>query len=155
MILAHVTQSLRDTFPARASEWALATVLFLWSAILNLNVDLFQTANSATYHALESLMSQSDWGVLCLIVGGGRLVTLAINGAWRRTPHLRAFCAFISGLFWLEITIGALQGGAVGTALAIYPVLFLLDTYNVIRAMGEAGRSDATHKRMAGNGTDP
>lgn len=151
-IFAHVTKSIRDTFPTRASEWALAAMLFLWSVVLNLNEDLFETG--ATYGALAAIMPQSKWGNLCLVVGGGRLVVLAINGAWRRSPHLRAGSAFISALFWFEISIGALQGGGFGTALAIYPVLFLLDCFNAIRAFGEAGLSDANHKRMASDGTD-
>ncbi|QKC83290.1 hypothetical protein [Mesorhizobium sp. NZP2077] len=153
MIFAHISRSLRDTFPARASEWALATMLFGWSVILHASPDLFQSG-PPTYTALANIMPQSTWAALCLVVGGGRLVVLAVNGAWRRSPHARGLSAFISALFWFEITIGILQGGSYGVGLAVYPVLFLLDCYNVIRAFGEAGRSDANHKRVAGNGTD-
>lgn len=151
MILAHISRSFRETFQARASEWALATMLFLWSVFLHINDDMFQTG--ATYHALSNILQQSTWAALCLVVGGGRLIVLAINGAWRRSPHFRGLSAFISSLFWFEITIGILQGGEINTGLAVYPILFLLDCYNVIRAFGEAGRSDANHKRVAGNGT--
>lgn len=154
MIFAHITRSLRDTFPARASEWALATMLFLWSMVLHASPGLFHSG-SATYTALANIMPQETWAALCLTVGGGRLIVLAVNGAWRKSPHARGVSAFISALFWFEITIGILQGGEHGTGLAIYPVLFFLDCFNVIRAFGEAGRSDANHKqRMASNGTD-
>lgn len=144
---------LRQTFPARASEWALSLMLFLWSVILVANVDLFAAGRS--YAALSQLMSQESWAMWCLAIGGGRLIILAVNGAWRRSPHLRALGAFLSGLFWFLISIGLLQAGAYNTGLAIYPVLFLLDAFNAIRAMGEAGRSDKIHgSRMARDGTD-
>jgi hypothetical protein len=153
MIFAHFTRSLRETFPARASEWALAVIMFNWYIVLHVNDDLFETG--ATYHALAGIMAQSTWATLCLIVGGGRLIVLAINGAWRRSPHTRAFCAFVSALFWFEISIGAFQGGAYGTGLAVYPVLFILDTINVLRSTGEAGLSDANHaQRVKSDGTD-
>jgi hypothetical protein len=153
MIWAHITESLRETFPARASEWALGMILFLWSVVLNANPDLFLT--TPTYRALDGVIQQETWAILCLLAGGGRLGALAINGAWRRSPHIRAVAAFVGALFWFEISVGAFQGGSFGTALAVYPVLFLLDCFNAIRAMGDAGRSDANHKqRVAGNGTD-
>ena len=155
MLIAHLSQSLRETFPTRASEWALATMLFLWSVVLHLNPDLFETSGAPTYHALANIMAQNTWALLCLVAGGGRLTVLAINGAWRRSPHCRGVAALIGALFWFEIIVGIFQGGSFGTGLAIYPVLFFLDSYNAIRAFGEAGRSDANHsRRMARNGTD-
>lgn len=145
--------SLRATFPTRASEWALAIIMFNWSIVLAVNVDLFATGRS--YAALTQLMDQQAWALSCLAIGGGRLVILAVNGAWRRSPHLRALGSFLSGLFWFLISAGILQAGAYNTGLAVYPVLFLLDTFNAIRAMGEAGRSDKLHgMRMAKDGTD-
>lgn len=147
MIIAHLTRSFRETFPARASEWALSAMLFNWFLVLSLNADLFVTGSS--YPALAAIAEQSTWALLCMVCGGGRLIILAINGAWRRSPHMRAFGAFVSCLFWFEITIGMAQSGQWSTGLAIYPVLLLLDSWNVIRAMGEASISDATHKRVA------
>lgn len=151
MIIAHFSQSLRETFPTRASEWALGLMLFLWSVVLIFNADLF--ASTPSYRVLAQVMPQTTWALLCLIAGGGRLVMLVINGHWRRSPHLRAGAAFISCFFWFQISIGILQAGTFGTGLAIYPVLFALDVYNVFRASGDAGSSD---RKSAGarNGTD-
>lgn len=152
MILTHIGASLRETFPARASEWALGLMLFLWSVILVTNTDLFATSRS--YTALLGIMPQRGWAVLCLIGGGGRLIVLAINGAWRRSPHLRAGMAFVGGLFWFSISLGLWQAGTFGTGLAVYPVLFLLDSFNAVRGMGEAGLIDRAHRRTAKHGTD-
>ena len=146
--------ALRETFLARASEWALAVILFLWSAVLAANPDLFVEGQS--YRALAQIMGQDGWAFACLFIGGGRLIILAINGAWRRSPHMRALGAFLSGLFWFLVSAGLLQSGAYNTGLAVYPVLFLLDAFNAIHAMNEAGRSDKIHgSRVARNGTHP
>jgi len=142
----------RDTFPGRASEWALGLMLFNWSVVLTANPDLF--AERPACDAFAAIMEQSAWALLCLTVGGTRLIVLAINGAWRRSPHLRALCAFASCFFWFQITVGLAQSDSLGTGMAIYPVLILLDAFNAIRTMGEAGLSDAIHKRVARNGTD-
>lgn len=151
MIFAHITTSFRETFHARASEWALAVVLFNWALILAFNETLF---DGPSYSALAALASQQTWAWVCMVFGAVRLIVLAINGAWRRSPHMRSVCAFVACFFWFQIIIGMLQSGTWSTGMAVYPVLFFLDTFNVIRAIGEAGRSDAQHQRMAGNGTD-
>jgi len=144
MILAHISRSFRETFPGRASEWALAIVILNWSLVLALNTDLF--ASSASYRALAGVMTQHSWLWLCFCIGTVRLMVLGINGAWRRSPHLRALSAFVSCFVWFQISVGLFQAGTGGTGLAVYPVLLLLDSYNVIRAMGEAGISDASHR---------
>lgn len=151
VIIAHIRSSLRETFPFRASEWALAAMLCGWSIVLTSNSDLF--AESPSFYALAKIMPQTTLAVLCGIAGGGRIICLGINGAWRRSPHLRAFGAFIATGFWFMITLGLVKSGTNSTGLAIYPVLMLLDTYNVIRAAGEAGLSDHQHhKRVARDG---
>lgn len=152
MIWAHFTRSFRETFPTRASEWALGLMLFLWSVILSANPTLF--ADSAALAPLADIVSQRTWAVLCLIVGGGRLIMLAINGAWRRSPHLRALAAFVSSFFWFEITVGLLESGTFGTGLAIYPVLLALDIYNVLRAARDAGSADRIQPGARRHGSD-
>lgn len=150
--LNHLIASLAETFPGRASEWALGVILFNWSLVLTLNPDLFQDGRS--YAELARWADQQTWATLCLAVGGGRLLVLAINGAWRRSPHARTAAAFVSCFFWFQITLGLIGAGTGSTGLAVYPILFLLDVYNAIRAIGEAGSSDRRHKRVARNGTD-
>jgi hypothetical protein len=61
----------------------------------------------------------------------------------------------MSGFFWMQISLGLVASGNATTGLAVYPVLLALDSYNVFRAMREAGIIDAEYKRAARNGTDP
>lgn len=152
MFIAHLSRSLRETFPGRASEWALGAILFNWSLVLMLNEALF--VDGASYSEMADLMGQPTWSTLCLVAGGGRLIVLAINGAWRRSPHMRALFAFLACFFWFQISLALAQSGTQGTGLAVYPVLFLLDAFNTLRAMGEAGLSDRMHGTVARNGPD-
>lgn len=151
MILRHMGKSFRETFPTRASEWALGTMLTLWGIILTSNTDLFD--DSPSLYKLGEFAPQSTWALLCLIAGVGRLAMLAVNGSWRRSPHLRAVSAFISCFFWFKISHGLVEAGTFGTGLAVYPVLFLLDVYNTIRAAGDSGTADRRYTG-AHNGPD-
>ncbi len=151
LIWAHIEHSFRETFPTRMSEWFLAVMMLNWAIVLTLDPNVFEAGQS--FKALAGMMLQENWALVCFVLGSARLVILAINGAWRRTAHMRALGSLVSALFWFEVTIGFLQGGVVTTGLAIYPMLFLMDSVNAVRALGDAGRSDATHK-VTENGTD-
>lgn len=151
LIMARFARSLRETFPTRASEWALGTILFLWSILMAADPELLATSR---LRGMLSLASQDVWALVTFGVGGGRLLILGVNGAWRRTPHLRAMAAFISCFFWFQFTISIIQLNDIVTGLAIFPVLFMLDVYNVFRASRDAGYSDRIHTGATRNGTD-
>lgn len=146
MLFSYMIRSLRDTFPTRNSEWGLATMLLLWGVILDFDPTLF--ARSPSFDGMARLFDQSTWAVLCFLTGVGRLAMLTVNGFWRRSPHLRAMGAFLGSGFWFQITLSFLQSETTSTGLAIYPVLFLLDAYNVLRALGDAGHTDKYYRAM-------
>ncbi len=152
MDFLHMTRSFRKTFAVRASEWALALMLLNWSVVLFANPELF--ADRPSYAAIDAIMPQETWALVCFMAGAGRLIVLMINGAWRRTPHLRAAGAFIACFFWFQITLGFGQAEIWSTGMAIYPVLLVLDAYNVIRAITDAAIIDNHFKRAADNGPD-
>lgn len=146
-IWRHMRTSMRETFHYRASEWALACIIMLWAMTLWSAPELF--ASVATYSSMTHMIPQEWWAIGMAVAGGGRLVALAINGAWHRTPHLRALGAFVSCFFWLEISFGLWHTGTPTTGLAVYPVLLLLDSYNVLRAAGDARHADEHHKQVS------
>ncbi|KGF71145.1 hypothetical protein LL06_00655 [Hoeflea sp. BAL378] len=152
MDFLHISRSFRQTFAVRASEWALALMLLNWSIVLSASPELFQA--NANYAPLKAIMDQETLALVCFLAGTGRLLVLMINGAWRRTPHLRAAGAFISCFFWFQITLGFAQAEIWGTGMAVYPVLLMLDAYNVIRAITDAAIIDNHYKRAASNGPD-
>lgn len=147
MMWAYAFSSLRETFPTRAPEWALAMILSLLTVIMISRPNFL--ADVPSFSLIVQIADQYTWIFLCMFAGGGRLVVLAINGMWRRTPHLRAAAAFIASQFWFLTTAGALQADGLPAGLAIYPVLFLLDAYNAVRCLGDAGLSDRLHKAGA------
>src|SRR4051812_35457177 len=104
MIMLHGWQSLRQTFPVRKSEWTAAFVTFGISIVLLLNDDLFE--QSAGYDAMARVAPQWLWQWMLFAVGLGRLAVLGINGAYWRTPHLRALAAFVSCFTWWQIFAG-------------------------------------------------
>lgn len=152
MTIKHLATSLRHSFEARASEWALSAVLFLWGVVLHQNPTHFET--NPAFSGAAMMASQLTWELGCLVVGGGRLLILGMNGTVRRSPHLRALMAFVSCFFWMQVSLGILMSGVGSTGLAVYPILLLLDSYNVIRASREAGTLDHVYKRAARHGTD-
>lgn len=152
MQMFHMLRSFRETFPTRAPEWGLASILFLWGVIVGVNTTLFET--SSAMGQLGRIMPQETWATAALIAAALRIAMLCVNGMWRRSPHLRAAGAFISCFFWLQISLGLAQADGLVTGLAVYPVLFLLDSYNVIRAARDAGSADRIHSRDSRNGPD-
>jgi len=145
-IWTHITVSLRETFRERASEWALAMMIFLWSVVLTYNPSLFMD-QPQTYHVLANAFSQSTWAVACGVVGSMRLLMLSVNGMWHRSPHMRALGAFVTAGFWFAISYGVTTSGTFATGIAVYPVLLALDSYSALRALRDAAVADVTAAR--------
>lgn len=128
-----------DNLNIRLAEWGLGLMLLLWGAIL---VSPDDTFSRPAFTMMARIASENVWGVVLTLLGTTRIVVLLINGAWRRSPHLRAATAFLSCFVWTQIALSIWESGIFATALAVYPVLLLMDIYVVIRAAGEARLSD-------------
>lgn len=141
---------LTKTFPVRVMEWLLAGIMFSWSfACWSLRpVDW---ANPL-YSGLSRIADAPTWAFFAFVLGVTRLAALTINGAWRPSPHIRAFCAFLACFMWLQISLGIMAADIRATGIAIYPWLLLADIYNVFRASYDARVSDerARASRVAG-----
>lgn len=130
----------KKSFPLRVTEWFCAFVMAHWGLLILLN-PAAMTASPTWVHMVD-LAEPALWGGMAALVGLIRIAALAINGAWRQSPHTRAACAFVSVFLWLQITWALMQNDSSTTGQAIYPWLLLLDMWNVARASADARLSD-------------
>lgn len=72
----------------RAIEWLCAFVMIWWAAALSLPGDILATPLFAGFASIG--LSQRAWVLLFSISGAARIVALAINGRWPRTPLITA-----------------------------------------------------------------
>jgi hypothetical protein len=128
MVIARLTH----TFPGRSNEWFCATFMFLWGIVLLQPAATL--AESPGLYPLLRITTEANWTALCLIIGLLRLVILFINGSWRASPKWRAAFAFFGCFFWFQVSLGVATSGIVSTALACYPLVFLMDVYSTFRA---------------------
>ena len=139
---------LADHFPLRVSDWACAMILTLWGLIGFYVAPT--TWDLPIFSGLAHIAPQIIWATAAAFIGSARLIALFINGAVRRTPHVRAVGAFIAVFVWLQISLGLLWSDAIAPSLAVYPVLFIVDIYNVYRASEDARRADIKHRYSRG-----
>lgn len=146
MVIVRIARGISDHFPARASEWALAGMLFNLGVVFGQPERTFERVPSLA--GLAVLFSEQTWAWGLLVVGAVRIIALGINGTFAHTaygrlsPHVRAALAFVSCFFWLSITIGLNISAVLSPGLGIYPVLLLLDMYNTVRATKDAAVAD-------------
>ena len=146
MLILHI----RKHFRVRATEWMLSGVMLLWGLLL---LRPGMTFSAPAYAELARLAPEETWGLACLGIGGLRLMVLVINGAMRPSPHLRAFLALVSALFWYQLSVGFLLADGNGTAIAVYPLAVGFDVFNAAMAAGDAGEVDrAARARSQGGG---
>lgn len=147
-----------ETWPARRVEWLLAICLFGVGIVYAFDDQLFR---QPLYAAHSKIMPREVWAICAIIISFVRLCFLWVNGAWRRSPHLRAGGAFFSALFWFELTLAVLQSPIVGATVIVWPVFFCFDVHVALAAIAEAARVDVRYKaagaaasdRAAGNGS--
>lgn len=141
---------LQRHFPHRIAEWICAVMMFSWG-IACANVPA-ETWAMPMYSGLRNIMPQGSWAAFALLIGGGRIVALIINGAYCRTPHFRALGAFLAIFLWLPIAFAVFFSEVVAIAVAFYPWLCVADMYNVYRAAQDAGGSDCLTRERRGKG---
>lgn len=157
MIAVRLIDGITSHFPARRSEWALASMLFATGVILLLPGVTFDV-RTPIFRVLADMAEEDVWGYACLLFGGVRLMALIINGTFlphskfsRYSPHARGGMAFGSCFFWAAISYGLFATGRPAFGLGCYPFLLLLDISNVAQAFLDAGNIDQ-QEREKGDG---
>lgn len=133
-----------QVFPLRVAEWFASGAMATWGVIVLSHPEVLEAGEA--WRGLLTIAPGPFWGWAALLSGVIGWTALAINGALRRTPHVRAVCAAMRCAVWLMVTTGLLMSGQLTTALAMYPWALALDVYNVYRASGDARTSDEGYK---------
>ncbi len=136
-----IIMKLGSHFPLRVVDWLVACVVLTWGVVC-LNVG-GETWYLPMYESLRLYASQAAWGWIAIALGSFRVMFLFINGAMRKSPHLRMIGAFLTAFMWLQLSFSMFQSEYNSiAATAIYPWLFLADIYNVYRAAQDAKLAD-------------
>lgn len=135
-------------FAPKVSEWVTAIILLNWSVIV------IYASEVTPQYLYQDFTNIKAWATIFGVVSFFRVMILYINGALRRSPHLRSGLAFISCFAWLQISLAFVSLETPTTALAVYPVLFALDFYNAYRIAVEARITDESFNNAAGHVTD-
>lgn len=143
---------LTDHFPMRVTEWLVAGILLSWGLFcINASPAVW---DMPVNRELSMFGTQDQWGSVALSIGLVRMIALFINGAMRRSPHARAFGAFMSAFLWLQLSFGVLIQPFYSLSAIIYPWLFVADVYNVFRAARDARISDERARTHSGAARD-
>ena len=140
IMFADARNHFAEAFFPRRSEWAGAALLCLGGWVLSSNPDLMATSSGKAFDLMKATFTQPTWAQLLMVGGGLRLMVLAINGAWRRSPHLRALASILSGFFWWQIA--ASFYASFGLGYAAYVVFLSLEFSNLIVAARDARTVD-------------
>jgi hypothetical protein len=132
--------SLHEHFKIRITDWLLSAILFSWGLAL-FAVDPSVWA-LPTLNGLSSIAPQIVWASAATVIGFARIIALFINGAMRRSPHLRLIGAGLTIFLWVQLSLGVLCSDMVGPGIAIFPWLAFADMFNVYRAATDARASD-------------
>jgi hypothetical protein len=133
-------------FRLRYGSWVASGILFGMGLVMMQNQGLFENDPHAdTYAYLTRLASQDFWLYVMLLLGGGRLFALIINGTFPTftlSPHIRAACSFLSCFVWFQLIFGAFSLPHWNFAAPVYVGLFILDVVNTYIATLEIDRPE-------------
>jgi hypothetical protein len=143
LILAHIRSNFAAAFFPRMSEWAASVAVFCVGLILSANPSLMASTTTKAYGMMLLIASQPTWASALMLFGGARLLVLAINGAWRRSPHARTVMAVLSCFPLYTIAMSFLPTRDIAMVLAF--VILGMDVVNAVRAAGDARTIDYAH----------
>lgn len=145
LVFTHIRDNLAAAFYPRRSEWAAGGLTVLLGWVLATNDTLMTSGTGRGYQLMLSIAEQSTWARVFIVFGALRLVILLINGAWRRSPHLRAGAAFLSCFLWTQIALSFAP--TFGFAFSMASAWLALEMSNVWTAMRDARTVDDAYAR--------
>lgn len=151
-------QSLKQHFPARFPEWYMSGIAISWGGYILLHPEVFtQPATASILSGLTALSEPSGyppaaiWGGGALVCGLLRAFALFVNGAYTRTPVIRAACSVASAFLFAEITLGLWRVGIPNTGLAVYGWLLIADLASAYRAGMDITFAERNRQQLLAN----
>ena len=130
----------------RSVEWCLGGLMVAWGLGLMLPGN---TMELPAYRYLGALAPEYVWAAWSLSIGGLRIVALFVNGAYFRTPLIRAGCSLLGLIWWLVLGFLLRAGGGEGAlpaALMWYPVFVGFEGYSVYRGARDSFHTGALRR---------
>lgn len=146
MIVLRIARGVTTHFVTRWGEWVKSAIMVAMGFQLQRPDELFATY--PIYRVMAAVASENAWGSLLILIGGIRLMALAINGTFQAyrlstlTPLIRSALSFLSAGVWFALAWGywaALPGG-IGFIMAAG--LMLCDLGLCLNIAREAGAAD-------------
>lgn len=150
LILAHIRDKFPEALFPRLAEWGLAGMLATIGCMLSLNPALMANPDTNAYDLMRLIASQQTWSMIMITFAVGRIVVLTINGAWRKSPHLRWTAALISMFFWMQIMLSFKATMGFAFCFAIWALI--LDFANMLHAARDARRADHAFQQAGHHG---
>lgn len=128
----------------RAVEYMLTWLLVGWGITVLLPGDVMRGPTTKIFLGIATEMT---WGFIAVSIGGGRLIALVINGAWRRSPLLRFAGASLGLMWWVGLGtvywIAVSRGDPPFPNLSIYPIFVFFEAYSCFRCGQDAASQDS------------
>ena len=126
----------------RAVEWFSGLVMICWGATLAGPGRTLDLPSYAAFHWLP-WMTETMWAWVFGVCGATRWVALYVNGSFPRGPHVRIGCAMFGAVSWAMVAVmvtvsNAAAYGVIGTGLAVYGPLALVEIISAYRASYDA-----------------
>ena len=131
-----ITQQMR----LRRTEWIAAAQCLIWGLILLLPNNVFAGATFATFVKLGI----SEWwmGATMLTIGAGRLLSLIVNGARRRTTTSIRLAAALAGCgIFTAISLCFASSGVLSVWAAAWPVAAVVEFMNIYDTAKDARKA--------------
>lgn len=148
MFLAHIRTNLSRSFLPRVPEWIAAGTTVLLGFLLSKNPELMASTTSKGYKIMLSIADQATWAWVFYLVGLARVIVLIINGAWRRSPLIRAGAAFMTCFLWSQAMLSFYP--TQGFAYAFSWGFLVMEITNAYRAMRDLREVDDLLSQKSG-----
>lgn len=127
-------------FKKRFTEWLTGISASIWGLIALLEIKIFYT--SPLFSSMTQIMPGPFWAYMAFLAGILKCIFLIVNGAWRRSAHLRTFGSIITFTIWSFILVGYLKAGYVSPNAVLPLALMAADIFSIWNSAAEAKRAD-------------